>query len=272
MPELPEVEVVRRELSELLAGQPKIEKFEFKRKDLRDPIPIRQLSRFQGSKVLGVHRRAKYLLIETTAGGILSHLGMTGTWRVATEGDERLHDHIYLHFSGGLRLAFRDPRRFGIFETYEPLRPASSPRLRNLGPEPLSQEFTGESLWRSFRKKTAPIKTAVMDQKIVVGVGNIYASEALFLAKIKPQKKAERLTKVQAEVLVASIKRVLQESIDRGGSSISDFAGADGESGSYQDHHQVYDRKDQNCVVCQTKIRHRVMAGRSTYWCPCCQV
>lgn len=272
MPELPEVEVVRRELEQILADHPKIEKFEFKRRDLRDPIPIRRLSGFEGAEVLGVYRRAKYLLIETSAGGILSHLGMTGTWRKAGPGDERLHDHIYVYFSSGLRLAFRDPRRFGIFETYNPLRPQDSSRLKNLGPEPLSADFTGEYLWKALRKKKAPIKTALMDQKLVVGVGNIYASEALFQARIKPQKRADRLTKVQTRVLVAVIQQILAESIERGGSSISDFAGAGGEAGSYQDHHQVYDRKDQECVICQAKIRHSVMAGRSTYWCPRCQV
>ncbi len=272
MPELPEVEVVKRELSELLKESPRIEAIEFMRKDLRDPMPIAKIKKMIGARVLSVKRRAKYLLLETDKGGLLSHLGMTGTWRAAEAGDELVHDHIYIQFSGGLRLAFRDPRRFGIFETFDVQNPQSSPRLKFLGPEPLEADFSASYLHPKLRSKKAPIKTAIMDQKLVVGVGNIYASEALFRAGIKPQRRADKVSFEKCEILVSKIKEVLSESILRGGSSISDFKATDGAVGSYQEAHQVYDRKDQDCVICGTRIRHLVQAGRSTYWCPSCQV
>jgi formamidopyrimidine-DNA glycosylase len=271
MPELPEVEVVRRELSHLTETRPRIEKFEFLRKDLRDPMPVKKLKALQGAKILSVQRRAKYLLIETDKGGILSHLGMTGTWRVAGPGEEKNHDHIYIYLSNGLRLAFRDPRRFGIFEIYQPGRESQCPRLKSLGPEPLSSEFSSDYLWQQLRKKKAPIKTALMDQKLVVGVGNIYASEALFLANIRPTRRADQVTRTEVQVLVEKIKAALLTAIEKGGSSISDFAGTSGKSGSYQDSHQVYDRKGKKCVICGTVIRAQILAGRSTFWCPRCQ-
>jgi formamidopyrimidine-DNA glycosylase len=271
MPELPEVEVVRRELAEITRDKPRIEKIEFLRKDLRDPMPIRKLQQLQGARILSVHRRAKYLLIETDKGGILSHLGMTGTWRVAVPGDELLHDHIYIYLSNGMRLAFRDPRRFGIFETIDLAKQNQNARLKNLGPEPLDADFSAEYLLSKLRKRQAPVKTTLMDQKVVVGVGNIYASEVLFQSHIKPSKRAGRITREQAQVLVENIKKVLLMAIEGGGSSISDFAGTRGESGSYQDLHQVYGREGKDCVICGTQIRQAVMAGRSTFWCPTCQ-
>jgi len=271
MPELPEVEVVRRELAELTKGQPRIEKIEFLRKDLRDPMPIRKLQLLTGARILSITRRAKYLLIETEKGGILSHLGMTGTWRLAEAGEEMLHDHIYIHLSNKMRLAFRDPRRFGIFETFDLKNSSASPRLKTLGPEPLSSEFSAEYLSPMLRTRKAPIKTALMDQKLVVGVGNIYASEVLFQSLIRPSKRADRITREQVQLLVQNIKKVLALAIEGGGSSISDFAGTRGESGSYQDSHQVYGRKGKQCVICGTVIRQSVMAGRSTFWCPSCQ-
>lgn len=271
MPELPEVEVVRRELAEITRDRPRIEKFEFLRRDIRDPMPIKKLQAMAGAQILSVHRRAKYLLIETSKGGILSHLGMTGTWRLAVPGDEMVHDHVYIYLSNKMRLAFRDPRRFGIFETYDLENPRKSPRLKTLGPEPLDSEFTADYLWTQLRKRKAPIKTALMDQKLVVGVGNIYASEVLFKSAIKPLKRADRLTREEVQVLTGHIKEVLLKAIEGGGSSISDFAGTRGESGSYQDSHQVYGRAGEKCVVCSTIIKQKVMAGRSTFWCPSCQ-
>lgn len=271
MPELPEVEVVKRELEKIFAQRPQIVRVEFVRKDLRDPIPIRKIQAMVGARVMAVRRRAKYLLIETEKGGLLSHLGMTGTWRLAALGEEMAHDHIYVWLSSGERLAFRDPRRFGIFETYDLEKPQSHPRLQALGPEPLDEAFTGESLWQKLRNKKAPIKTALMDQKLVVGVGNIYASEALFQARIRPQKRSDRVSLQACQTLVGCIKSILSEAIVRGGSSISDFKGAKGERGSYQDSHLVYDRKGQACVVCGTIIKAQVLAGRSTFWCPRCQ-
>lgn len=269
MPELPEVEVVRRGLEGILKEQPVLEKIELKRKDLRDPIPAKKISTLIGQPVTAVERRAKYLILWTPKGGMLSHLGMTGTWRVSPQGDERPHDHIYLHFSGGLRLAYRDPRRFGVFDFIS--REKTHPRFVELGPEPLDESFTAQGLWESLRSKKVALKVAIMDQKVVVGVGNIYASEALFASKIKPNLPAFKLSLERAEVLVREIKRILLESIQKGGSSISDFAQASGESGYFQNSFQVYDRAGEPCRVCGKPLKSKVMGGRSTYWCGQCQ-
>ncbi len=271
MPELPEVEVVKRELEALFVDQPRIEQIEFLRKDLRDPMPIAKIKLLIGARILKVSRRAKYLLIETEKGGLLSHLGMTGNWRVAVTGDDRLHDHVYLHLSNGLRLAFRDPRRFGILEIYDILKPEKSPRLKNLGPEPLEDSFTEFYLWQKLKLRKGPVKPALMDQKLVVGIGNIYASEALFRAGIRPQRKSNRVSLDSTKKLVAVIREILAAAIVGGGSSISDFKGAKDQAGSYHLSHQVYDRKTLPCGICATPIRQSVMAGRSTFWCPVCQ-
>jgi|SRR6185312_16644448 len=278
MPELPEVEVVRRGLEKLLFGKahlsgglPLIEKIEFLRRDLRDPMPIKALKRLEGAQILAIHRRAKYLLIETDRGGILSHLGMTGTWREAPVGTEKDHDHIYLYLSTGVRLAYRDPRRFGIFETYDVRQQSQSPRLKNLGPEPFDALFSGAFLTKFFSGKKATVKAVLMDQRCVVGVGNIYASEVLFKARISPLRKAGRITSEQSEVIVQTIRKTLQTAIDQGGSSISDFYSFNGQSGKFQNSHEVYDRSGEPCRKCGTKIRSKVIAGRSTYWCPTCQ-
>lgn len=271
MPELPEVEVVRRQLEKIMADQPQITKFEFKRKDIRDPMPIAQFKKMQGAKILAVKRRAKYLLIETDRGGILSHLGMTGSWRVAVQEDEQPHDHVYMHLSSGLRLAFRDPRRFGIFETFDILHQNKNKRLKSLGVEPLESEFTAVYLLSKLKGKNAPLKSALMDQKYVVGVGNIYASEALFQAQISPKLLAGKLKLDKAQRLVKAIKEILQKAIAAGGSSISDFKDTDNSSGYFQNSHLVYDRQGEPCVKCASKIKSAVMAGRSTFWCPVCQ-
>lgn len=269
MPELPEVEVVRRGLEEILKDNPTLKKVELKRPDLREPIPAKKISTLVGESVVAIERRAKYLLFWTPKGAMLSHLGMTGTWRVAPPGDERLHDHIYLHFSGNLRLAYRDPRRFGCFDFVR--NPLEHPKLKDLGPEPLGGEFTGESLWQSLRGKDVSLKVAIMDQKIVVGVGNIYASEALFAAKIKPTLPASKLSRERADQLVEKIKDILRLSIEKGGSSISDFAQANGQSGYFQTTFRVYGRAGEACVVCGQQVKSKVLGGRNTFWCARCQ-
>jgi formamidopyrimidine-DNA glycosylase len=271
MPELPEVETMRRGLEEVLRDQPKIKKIELMRKDLRDPIPVKKVQGLVGESITGVERRAKYLLLRTPKGSLLSHLGMTGTWREAKPGDERLHDHIYMHFENGLRLAYRDPRRFGVFDFVAVGAEAAHPRLKNLGYEPLTETFTGDALWRLLRGKAVAIKIAIMDQKIVVGVGNIYASEALFKAGIRPTTHALKVSREKCDRLVLSIKETLQESIEAGGSSISDYEKFSGESGYFQTKFRVYDREGVACVVCKNKIRAQILGGRSTYWCSSCQ-
>ncbi|MGZ3743540.1 MAG: bifunctional DNA-formamidopyrimidine glycosylase/DNA-(apurinic or apyrimidinic site) lyase [Pseudobdellovibrionaceae bacterium] len=271
MPELPEVETVRRGLAEILKDQPVIKQIELMRKDLRDPIPLKKVQSVVGEKILFVERRAKYLLLKTPKGSLLSHLGMTGTWRVAGPGEERDHDHIYLHLSGGLRLAYRDPRRFGCFDFVALGQELQHCKLKSLGHEPLSEDFTGNVLWQKLRGKKTFIKVAIMDQRIVVGVGNIYASEALFRAGIRPSAKASKLSREKCEGLVGVIKEILREAIAAGGSSISDYAQFTGEQGHFQQGFRVYDREGERCVICNTKISAQILGGRSSYWCSKCQ-
>jgi formamidopyrimidine-DNA glycosylase len=271
MPELPEVETVRRGLEQVLRDQPKILKFEFLRKDLRDPMPIPKIKTLVGEAITAVERRAKYLVLRTSKGSLLSHLGMTGTWREAKPGDERSHDHIYIHFENGLRLAYRDPRRFGILDFIAVGKDSQHPKLSVLGYEPLPDSFTGEVLWTLFRGKAVSVKVAIMDQKLVVGVGNIYASEALFKAGIKPSLSALKVSKERCKILVRSIREILLESIAAGGSSISDYEKFSGESGAFQNRFRVYDREALPCVVCGKKIRAQILGGRSTFWCSTCQ-
>lgn len=269
MPELPEVEVVKLGLEKILKHQPVLEKVELMRPDLRDPIPAKKIRTLVGEKLLSIERRAKYLLFWTEKGAMLSHLGMTGTWRLAPKGQERDHDHIYLHFSDNLRLAYRDPRRFGIFDFVSD--PAAHPRLVHLGPEPFAKDLTAEGLWTALRGKKTSIKVAVMDQKILVGVGNIYASEALFAAGIKPTLPAEKVSLARMELFLKEVRRILKDSIAKGGSSISDFAQASGESGYFQNTFLVYDRDQEPCKTCGNKIRSQVLGGRNTFWCTRCQ-
>lgn len=271
MPELPEVETIRKGLEDLLQHQPKILKIELLRKDLREPIPVKMVQSLVGQRIKKIERRAKYLLMRTDKGSLLSHLGMTGTWREAPLGDERLHDHIYLYFEKGLRLAYRDPRRFGIFGFVALGEDVRHLKLQHLGFEPLTEAFTGEVLWKQLRSKAVAIKIAIMDQKIVVGVGNIYASEALFKAGIRPTTPSLKLSREKCDRLVLAIKETLREAIKAGGSSISDYEKLSGESGYFQTQFQVYDRKNAECKICKKKISAQVLGGRSTFWCSSCQ-
>lgn len=271
MPELPEVENVRRSLESLLVDTPRITRFVFLRRDLRDAIPVQSLRQLEGQRLVRVRRRAKYLLLDTEAGTMLSHLGMTGSWRCEPEASvrDRAHDHIHLFLEGGRVLVYNDPRRFGIFERCD--NEALSPRLCDLGPEPLSSEFTAETLWLALRTKCVPIKVALMDQRVVVGVGNIYASEALFRAGVKPQLRSHQLSLARAGQVVGSVREVLSQAIAAGGSTISDYRDADGRVGSFQSLFRVYDRAGEPCLTCQGKIRQKVYGGRSTFWCARCQ-
>lgn len=272
MPELPEVETVRSGLDHLLADHPVIQKVRLMRADIRFPIPKNLPKTLKGEPILGVRRRAKYLLMETPKAILLSHLGMTGSWRVLKPGEEDKHDHCYIELSDGRTLAFRDPRRFGMLDLILKGNEQGHPRLRDLGPEPLDESsFTPEYLFSSSRKRKIPLKAFIMDQRIVVGVGNIYASEVLFRAQIRPQRPAGRLTKLESERLVAMIREVLNEAIEVGGSSIRDYRQASGAEGGFQNEHQVYDREGLPCVQCGAIIRSKVIGGRSTFWCPHCQ-
>lgn len=271
MPELPEVEHVKRQLNRLLESPRQVSSLEFFRKDLRFPLSPKLKKLVSGRDILTVERRAKYLLFKFEDGWLLSHLGMTGAWREIGPKEKRiLHDHVQLNFKDGLSLIFNDPRRFGFIDWVANLE--SHPRLSHLGPEPLETEFTAEVLFQKLRKRTAPIKAMIMDQRIVVGVGNIYASEALFRAGIRPTRAAGKVTMDECKRLVKEIKVILKQAIDSGGSTIRTYRSADGSEGSFQSRFFVYERAGESCLKCKTgKIVSKVIGSRSTYWCPNCQ-
>ncbi len=276
MPELPEVETVRRGLEDLWKKKPRIVDVKLKRKDLRFPFPKKLKENLCGRVILGVRRRAKYLLIDTDDGVLLSHLGMTGSWREVKVGQVDVfaddpHSHVELVLDDGRKFIYRDPRRFGMLDFFAKDKESKHPRLRELGPEPLNVEFTDDYLFGKSRKRAAAIKVFIMNQEVVVGVGNIYASEALFRARIRPTKLAGKISKEESAKLVAAIKSVLAEAIAAGGSTIRDYTQAGGEEGSFQDAHQVYEQKDEPCPNCEAPIKSKVIGGRSTYWCSVCQ-
>ncbi len=288
MPELPEVECVRRGLQSILGTRPPsensvgfsfakhprpvIERLEIRCRDLRRPIPKNMSKLTEQMEIEFIDRRGKYLLWHLSRGVLISHLGMSGSWRLAPPGDERIHDHVYIHLKGGRRLAFRDPRRFGVLLWAESGKEGEHELLCDLGPEPLdTTNFSGEALRKRIGKSVSPIKNLIMNQKVVVGVGNIYASEALFRAGIHPKTRGSRMTHPMCDRLANSIREVLTLAIDSGGSSIRDYRNADGGSGAFQTTFQVYGRDGLPCLNCSTPIRAIALQNRSTYWCPVCQ-
>jgi formamidopyrimidine-DNA glycosylase len=272
MPELPEVENVKISLERQgLSGQV-FSKVELNRPSLRTRLRSELRTQLPGQQIKGLQRRAKFQLMHTQDFVVLSHLGMTGSWRFV-KADEALekHDHLVLRFASGKCLVYNDPRRFGVFELVRRDQLSSCRWLKHLGLEPLSHDFTGDSLFNQTRKRSASIKAFLMDQRQVVGVGNIYASEALFASGIRPSRQAGRLTRVDANRLVVSIKSILGRAIQSGGSTIRDYRNSDGESGRFQALFKVYNRAGEACTVCGNKIQVGVIAGRSTYWCRSCQ-
>ncbi len=271
MPELPEVETVRRGLEELLdLPNEKILKIETSDKKLRFLSRLPEINQVKGEMILGVHRRAKYLLFETQQYFLLSHLGMTGSWRIST--DIRKHDHIKIHLDGGRVLTYHDPRRFGMFLVVDKSQIAEHPHFTHLGPDPiLDESFSGEYLYNLSRKRKTSIKALIMNQEVVVGVGNIYASEALFLAGVHPAKPCYRISRRRMNLLVDAIRQVLLEAIACGGTTISDFAQAGGSKGYFQNFLLVYGRDKEACLFCGTGLRSQAIVGRNSFWCPQCQ-
>jgi len=269
MPELPEVETTRRGLAPYVVGRT-ITRVEVREPRLRWPV-ARGLPRALAAKSIGsLERRAKYLLFGTDAGTLLVHLGMSGSLRYLPEPLEpAAHDHIDVLFEGGGTLRFNDPRRFGSFILTP--KPAAHPLLKDLGPEPLGDDFDADYLWRSSRKRRVAIKQHLMNGRVVVGVGNIYASEALFRAGIHPRRMAGRIARERFEPLVSSVREVLRDAIEEGGTTLRNFVGGDGQPGYFSGSLRVYDRDGSPCLTCGTPIERRVLGQRATFYCPRCQ-
>lgn len=292
MPELPEVETVRRGLAPFLEGA-RIERVRLNRKDLRFPFPKGFAKALEGQTITAVERRAKYLLFRLSGGKTwLGHLGMTGAFRFANfrfkepsryyepTPDEK-HDHVVMELvhptHGAQTLIYADARRFGFMDLFA--RDEDSDHLRDLGPEPLSNAFNAEEMAGRFRGKSAPMKAALLDQRVVAGLGNIYVSEALWRAHIRPTVKAGKLVlksgkpSARLELLARGVRDVLNEAIKAGGSTLRDFRAADGASGYFQHNFDVYDREGGPCHTpgCKGTIQRIVQSGRSTFFCPVCQ-
>jgi len=268
MPELPEVETVRAAMSRHLVER-RVDAVWTSRKKLRRPVPRARLQSLPGDRFVGARRRAKYLLLDLASGRVLLvHLGMTGNLLFRYERSR--HDHLRFDLDDGPPLVYTDARRFGVVDLLAPGREATCAHLAGLGVEPLSADFDAEYLRAHCRGRQRPIKNLIMDGRVVVGVGNIYASESLFLAGIRPTARAGRLSRTRLERLVAEIRSVLQRSIDQGGTTISDYLGS-GDGGLFQQELAVYGRTDHGCLVCDAPIKSIVQAGRSTYYCPRCQ-
>ena len=271
MPELPEVETTRRGVEPHLIGKTVLEVM-VRHRGLRLPVPD-SLDDLAGDRFTAVRRRAKYLILDLErSGSLIVHLGMSGSLRIADPAaDFKKHDHIAITLDSGRQLRYHDPRRFGLLIHIPQGDPLLHPLLAQLGPEPLEKDFTPQHLAAACSSRSAAIKLVIMDPKVVVGVGNIYASEALFRARIRPDAEARSLSKPRLGKLVIAIREVLSDSINQGGTTLRDFIHSDGQPGYFRQRLFVYERKNEPCRVCGTPIRHAVMGQRSTYWCPKCQ-
>lgn len=272
MPELPEVETTRRGLLKAVNGKC-ITAVSVRRFDLRRPIPATLAKALKGRRIVNVRRRAKYLLIDLDNGQILlAHLGMSGSFVVMKAADyhQKTHDHVIITLENHRLMVFNDPRRFGVIDLINARDEACHKLLKNLGPEPFSDEFSPSYLSLQLLRRTGAIKPVLMDQKLVVGVGNIYASEALHLCQFNPSTPAHKLVK-NTPAIIDAIRVTLEAAIQSGGSTLRDYVGAQNEGGYFQHHFQVYGRDGQPCFRCNECIETSTHAGRSTYWCPNCQ-
>jgi formamidopyrimidine-DNA glycosylase len=292
MPELPEVETVRRGLAPAMEGA-RFAKVEARRKDLRWPLPKDFVARLVGQTVEGLGRRAKYLLADLSSGDVLMmHLGMSGSFRVVRDSETgapgsyyhdksklTAHDHVVFHMSNGATVTFNDPRRFGSMKIVQRVKIGDEPLLNALGPEPLGNEFDAAMLAKACAGKATSLKAALLDQTVVAGLGNIYVCEALFRAHLAPKRSAATIAdrngkpNARARALVDAIQAVLNDAIQAGGSSLRDHRRADGSLGDFQHNFLVYDREGVPCPGrgCKGKIRRFVQNGRATFWCPSCQ-
>jgi formamidopyrimidine-DNA glycosylase len=287
MPELPEVETVRRGLAPAMEGA-SLAKVEVRDRRLRWPIANDFEKRLTGQTVEGLGRRAKYLLADLSSGEVLiMHLGMSGSFRVGKDAKPGVyyhkkskstaHDHVVFHMSNGATVTFNDPRRFGSMKLVARAKLDQEPLLRGLGPEPLGNEFDAAMLAQACAGKKTSLKAALLDQRVVAGLGNIYVCEALFRAKLSPKRQASTIAdrngkpNARAGALVEAIKAVLQDAIAAGGSSLRDHRRTDGALGDFQHNFSVYDREGEPCSNCKGKIKRVVQSGRSTFYCPSCQ-
>lgn len=270
MPELPEVEIVCRNLANMLEPGSTICEWKFFRSDLRFKIPKVKLQRLLSLPLEKVSRRAKYILFYFDNYVMISHLGMTGSWRRENAGwERRKHDHLAFAVDKKTFFVFEDPRRFGFIEVIP--KNELSVRFMQLGAEPLDSTTDFEKLAFDFKKLNSPIKSALMNQKLLVGVGNIYASEVLFRVGVNPLIKCTKLSQQLLSAIFKEVAFVLTRAIAAGGSSISSYRNSYGEKGSYQTSFFVYGRKNEPCLKCKAPIKCAIQAGRSTFWCPNCQ-
>ncbi|MFN0039779.1 MAG: bifunctional DNA-formamidopyrimidine glycosylase/DNA-(apurinic or apyrimidinic site) lyase [Burkholderiales bacterium] len=270
MPELPEVESTRRGLSPHLEGQ-QIRDAIVRNRALRWPIPSELAGVLRGSVIRQLQRRGKYLLFDCGSGWMIVHLGMSGSLRLLAQNRPAgKHDHFDLVLRSGRVLRLTDPRRFGAV-LWSPGDPLQHPLLARLAPEPLGAEFTGEWIYHASRGRRVAIKNLIMDNLVVTGVGNIYASESLFLARISPRAAAGRISRARCDALVAAIRQTLSAAIDAGGSTLRNYVGSDGRAGGFQTLHRVYGRERQPCTVCGTPVRMIRQGQRATFFCPTCQ-
>lgn len=276
MPELPEVETVMRGLSPVMLNN-KIASVTLNRKDLRIPFNKSFKKDIAGQEVIALSRRAKYILIELNNQKLLAiHLGMSGRMTILSKKDKyepQKHDHVIFQMKDGARIIYNDPRRFGMIFTLSETELEIHKSFSHLGPEPLSNNFSGAYLKEKLKNKQSAIKQAILDQTNVVGVGNIYACEALYMAGISPTKKCNAVSHAKYEELATTIREVLTKAIKAGGSTLKDFRHADGELGYFQHNFTVYDQEGQDCShsQCTAKIKRIVQGGRSTFYCTKCQ-
>jgi formamidopyrimidine-DNA glycosylase len=270
MPELPEVETTRRGIEPHMHGHA-IAGLVVRQRQLRWPVPARLEQRLRGQTIDAVQRRGKYLLLSVGEGTLIIHLGMSGSLRIIRdEQPPGKHDHVDLLLDNGARLRFTDPRRFGAW-LWTGEAPERHPLLASLGPEPLDERFNAVDLHSLSRSRKLAVKSFIMDSHVVVGVGNIYANEALFRAGIHPGRAAGRISQQRYRQLVDAIKAVLEEAIRQGGTTLRDFVGGEGKPGYFSQQLQVYGRRQAPCPRCATPIREARIGQRSSFFCPACQ-
>jgi len=270
VPELPEVETTRRGILPHINGKT-VTQINIRERRLRWPVPTVLSQRLAQQTLVDIQRRAKYLLFSFANGTMMLHLGMSGSLRICDPAEEfRKHDHVEIVFDNKFSLRFHDPRRFGSIHWIKD-EPLEHELLCNLGPEPLSRQFTADYLYQLSRKRKVAIKQFIMNSHIVVGVGNIYASEALFLAGINPKRSAGKISLERYKLLVDAIKKILRRSIKQGGTTLRDFLHSDGQPGYFKQQLNVYDRKGEPCKQCGTPIKQFTQGQRSTFYCSHCQ-